>query len=67
MKQTTSEIFRQICDLQGFFMKKGGFQIADVPYIDEEIGLNENCWNDEPTTEEVLFALDDIIFKLRQK
>ena len=50
----------QVCDLQGFFLKKGGFKVNDVPAI-KQIGFNETCFHGEPTTEEVLEALDRMI------
>ena len=50
----------QVCDLQGFFLKKGGFKVNDVPSI-EQIGLKESCFDGEPTTEEVLNALRQMI------
>ena len=51
----------QICDLQGFFLKKGDFKVNDVPVIKQLIGFNETCFDGEPTTEEVLEALDRMI------
>lgn len=30
--------YRQICDLQGFFLRTGGFLLADVPEICEGLG-----------------------------
>ena len=57
--------YRQICDLQGFFLINGGFLVNDVPDISERIGLQDRCWEDpadpEPTTQEVLTALDAMI------
>lgn len=50
----------QVCDLQGFFLKKGGFKVNDVPAI-KQTGFNETCFDGEPTTEEVLEALDRMI------
>ena len=50
----------QVCDLQGFFLKKGGFKVNDVPSI-EQIGLKERCFDGEPTTEEVLDALQQMV------
>ena len=50
----------QVCDLQGFFLKKGGFKVNDVPEI-KQIGLNEACFDGEPTTEEVLGALKQMV------
>ena len=50
----------QICDLQGFFLKKGGFEVNDVPEI-KQIGLKERCFDGEPTTEEVLKALEQMV------
>ena len=50
----------QVCDLQGFFLRKGGFKVNDVPAI-KQIGFKERCFDGEPTTEEVLEALDRMI------
>ena len=50
----------QVCDLQGFFLKKGGFKVNDVPSI-EQIGLKERCFDGEPPTEEVLKALQQLV------
>ncbi|XP_068683109.1 uncharacterized protein [Montipora foliosa] len=57
--------YRQICDLQGFFLTKGGFKVNDVPQIRERMGLRDRCDTDhpterEPTTEEVLDALEQM-------
>jgi len=52
--------YRQICDLQGFFLASGGFLVADVPAI-EDTAIDENCWDGEPTTQQVLDALDKMI------
>ena len=52
--------YRQICDLQGFFLKKGGFLINDIPSIDD-VKYEEPCWEGEPKTKEVLAAIDDMI------
>ena len=50
----------QVCDLQGFFLKKGGFKVSDVPAI-KQLVCRESCegsgHDQEPTTEEVLNAL----------
>ena len=51
----------QVCDLQGFFLKQGGFKVSDVPEIKKNIGWTERCFDDEPTTEEVLNALQQMI------
>ena len=55
--------YRQICDLQGFFLKDGGFKVSDVPYIAKNLGLDEPCWTGtgEPTTKQVLDALTKMI------
>ena len=53
--------YRQICDLQGFFLKDGGFKVSDVPDIVEKLGLDKPCWPGEPTTEEVLDDLTKMI------
>lgn len=57
----TSNVYRQICDLQGFFLAVGGFLVADVPDVLEETTINGTCWDGEPTTKEVLDALDQMI------
>lgn len=59
--------YRQICDLQGFFLVKGGFLVADVPAI-QNISISDPCWSDEPTTKNVLDALNEMIseFSLAQ-
>ncbi|XP_078367375.1 uncharacterized protein LOC144651305 [Oculina patagonica] len=59
--------YRQICDLQGFFLNDGGFLVADVPYIAGHIGLESECWPGEPTTQEVLDGLEYIISYLRRR
>ena len=32
----------QVCDLQGFFLKKRGFKVNDVPAI-KQFGCKESC------------------------
>lgn len=61
MENPNENQYRQICDLQGFFMVSGGFLVNDVPDILTGAGLDGVCWNDEPTTEQVIKALDDMI------
>ena len=57
----TKNEYRQICDLQGFFLATGGFLVADVPEVREETTIDGECWDGEPTTKEVLDALDQMI------
>ena len=57
----TMNKYRQICDLQGFFLAAGGFLVADVPDVLEETTIDGKCYEGEPTTEEVLNALDQMI------
>jgi len=57
----TKNEYRQICDLQGFFLAKGGFLVADVPDVLEETTIDGKCYDGEPTTKEVLDALDQMI------
>ena len=52
--------YRQICDLQGFFLVKGGFLVADVPAI-ENVSISDPCWTGEPTTKKVLDTLKEMI------
>ena len=59
--------YRQICVLQGFFLIEGGFLVADhVPAIPENMGITGICWVGEPTTQEVINALDDMIEAFQQ-
>lgn len=58
---TTMNEYRQICDLQGFFLATGGFLVADVPDVLEETTIDGKCYDGEPTTKEVLDALDRMI------
>lgn len=55
-----NDMYRQICDLQGFFLQSGGFIVADVPSV-EELGLDGVCFAGEPTTAQVLAALNTMI------
>lgn len=57
----TKNEYRQICDLQGFFLAKGGFLVADVPDVLERTTIDGKCYDGEPTTKEVLDALDQMI------
>ncbi|XP_028410835.1 uncharacterized protein LOC114533505 [Dendronephthya gigantea] len=56
----TQNKYRQICDLQGFFLKEGGFLVNDVPSV-KDLGKSDRCFDEEPTTAEVLDALDKMI------
>ena len=64
--------YRQICDLQGFFLLNGGFLVIDVHDIRQNLGPLDKCWEDpaadypEPTTQEVLTALEDMISAFKQ-
>ena len=57
----TGGTYKQICDLQGFFLISGGFLVADTPVIEENIGINDTCYDNEPTTRQVLDGLNEII------
>lgn len=57
----TMNEYRQICDLQGFFLVTGGFLVADVPDVLEGTTIDGECYDGEPTTKEVLDALDQMI------
>jgi hypothetical protein len=61
MQPSSPDNYKQICDLQGFFLKIGGFLINDTPEINENIAKDGVCWPDEPTTEQVLQGLNNII------
>ena len=60
-KNPSKDEYRQICDLQGFFLATGGFLVGDIPSVNNNITLNGTCWDGEPTTKEVIVALDDMI------
>ena len=53
--------YRQICELQGFFLQSGGFLVADIPVVKDFLGLVGICFHGEPTTSQVLEALDTMI------
>ena len=55
-----NNMYRQICDLQGFFLQSGGFIVADVPAV-EDLGLDGVCFDGEPTTAQFLAALNIMI------
>jgi hypothetical protein len=56
--------YKQICDLQGFFLKNGGFLVSDTPDIIQNIAKDGICSNGEPTTEKVLTVLNRMITEL---
>ena len=56
--------YNQICDLQGFFLKDGGFLVADTPQIQKDITLDTFCWEGVNTTAEVLTGLNRMITEL---
>ena len=49
-----------ICDLQGFFLVKGGFLVGDAPQI-AETSKTKNCYDSDPSTEKILSGLDTMI------
>ena len=60
--------FTRICDLQGFFLKAGGFAIADPDGIVKDESLNYSCYDKYtyPTTGRVIDALREMVKKLRK-
>ena len=58
---STGGTYKKICDLQGFFLISGGFLVADTPEIKKDIGLEDICYDGEPTTQEVLEGLTELI------
>ena len=50
----------QVRGFHGFFLKKGGFKVSDVPAV-KQLGCRQSCersgHDQEPTKEEVLNAL----------
>ena len=65
--QERSVRYRQICDLQGFFLVNGGFIVADTPQIKTKMGPKEPCWEGEPTTEQVFTALMTLRDRFKNK
>jgi hypothetical protein len=67
MQPSPDDSYKQICDLQGFFLKNGGFLINDTPNINENISKDGSCWPDEPTTADVLANLTLLIGGLEER
>ena len=57
----SQNVYRQICDLEGFFLQNGGFIVIDAPAVAENIGIDGICYDGDPTTQQVLSALNSMI------
>lgn len=60
-------IYTRICDLQGYFMKDGGFEIADPDQIVSGESLEYTCHtpDDYPKTKQVIDGLEKMIKELQ--
>ena len=54
--------YKRICDLQGFFMKTGGFVIADPEGVEQHTSLSYACYDSHayPTNQKVINGLEDM-------
>ena len=63
------KVYRQTCYLQGFFLINRGFFSSRCSLHRQKLGINERCWEEpsdpEPTTQEVLTALNTLISGLQ--
>ena len=59
--------YTRICDLQGFFMKAGGFVTADPGGVQEGEPLDYTCYSVKsyPTTKKTIEALEKMVKALR--
>ena len=55
--------YNRICDLQGFFMKSGGFVIADPEGVEFDTPLTGRCYDRDryPTTQQVITGLTHLM------
>ncbi|CAB4037740.1 Hypothetical predicted protein [Paramuricea clavata] len=61
--------YNRICDLQGFFMKTGGFVIADPEGVEFNTPLTGTCYDKDryPTTQKVINGLTHLIAGITKK
>jgi hypothetical protein len=62
---TSNSKYSQICDLQGFYLKNGGFLISDVPQIINDSRTKPDCGDEYPSYDEQLSGLKDLVAKLK--
>ena len=58
-------LYRQICDLEGFFLQGGGFIVIDAPRDADNVTLDYVCDEGDPTTQQVLSALNSMIMSFQ--
>jgi hypothetical protein len=56
--------YSRICDLQGFYLKGGGFLINDVPELDIDVSTKPEC-SGTPGFDEALAGLNDLAARLK--
>ena len=58
----STDEYKRICDLQGFFMKTGGFVIADPEGVVPHTTLSYACYDSHayPTNQKVINGLEDM-------
>jgi len=57
--------FSRICDLQGFYLREGGFLINDVPSLQENVSTRPDCFEGAPRFDAVLEGLNDLADRLK--
>lgn len=59
--------YSRICDLQGFYLRSGGFLINDVPQLYINAMPAPACWDGMPGWQEALDGLNQLVMLLNDK
>jgi hypothetical protein len=62
---TAGSKYSRICDLQGFYLRPGGFLIADVPQIEIKQTTKPDCGPNYPTFDEEYKGILDLVERLK--
>ncbi|PWC17025.1 hypothetical protein DDT52_17220 [Brenneria roseae subsp. roseae] len=57
--------FSRICDLQGFYLRGGGFLINDVPDLKIKETTAPGCWDDMPSWRQALDGINQLVGLLK--
>lgn len=57
--------YSRVCDLQGFYLRSGGFLINDVPALKLNEKTAPNCWDGMPTWQQAHDGLEQLIRLLK--
>lgn len=57
--------FSRICDLQGFYLRDGGFLINDVPELKIKVTPAPGCWDDMPSWQQAQDGLNKLVELLK--